>query len=148
MPNIPIPMAISVVLAILLGLAGWEIKHEIQRNSRLSTELSTAKESLKMAKEAQAIVSQIDQSFEAKRNEIHANQIKLDTDVAARAVVLRVPAKCVPNAATATGQPDDQRPELDPSARPDYRSLRTGIMEREAKIEGLQDYIAKICLRL
>lgn len=148
MPNIPYSLAAIVVLTILLGLAGWEIKHEIGRNSELSTELDTARASLKQVKESQAAVSLIDTTMQAKKDEIKADQIKLDGAVAARTIVLRIPAKCLPAASTATGQPDEQGAELDPSFRPTHSALRAGIMEREAKIEGLQSYIANICQKL
>lgn len=148
MPDIPYSWAAVIVLVILLGLAGVEIKHEIGRNAEISRDLSAANQSLAELKQAQAAVSTIDQTVQAKKDEIKTDQVKLDTAVAARTVILRVPAKCMPAAPAATGQPNESTAELDPSARFNYSALRSGIKERELIIEGLQQYVAKVCLKL
>lgn len=148
MPNIPYSWAAVITLVILLALAGWEIKHEIGRNATLTSDLSIAKSSLEESKKSQAAVTAVDTIFQGKKDEIKADQVKLDTAVAARTVILRVPAKCVPAPSATTGQPDEQRAELDPAFRPTHSALRAGIKDREAKIEGLQDYVNKVCLKL
>lgn len=137
-----------IALTVALAATGYGLKSSWESNAALSMNLLQAQADIKQAKESQAAVSIIDQSHQAKIDEIKSDQTKLDRAVSARTVILRVPAKCVPGTPSPASQPDEQRPELDPDARQNYLNLRSGIMEREVKIDGLQDYITKICLKL
>lgn len=136
------------VLTVLLAVAGGAIKHEIGQNAKLSEASETAQRELALEKASQKVVSQIDTDIQVKNDAINTDIQTLAAATAARTVILRVPAKCMQPTSATPSQPDEQRPELDPSVRSDYLSLRAGIQHAEAKIDGLKDYINKVCLKL
>lgn len=83
-----------------------------------------------------------------------AKLARLQSDVAAGRVGLRINATCKPSAGADVPAPtgtasvaDAEGPRLAESAERDYFALRAGIETSRKQIEGLQDYVNNVCLR-
>lgn len=97
----------------------------------------------------QAAVAALDNHYTKGLTDAYAEIARLRADVAAGRR-LRVNAECpapgVPAATVAAGVDDATGPRLTGAAERDYFALRERIVQADAMIKGLQEYVREVCL--
>lgn len=149
---IPIPGAVwryGAVFALGLIVAGtaqsWRYGKQIaQAETAVSTERAEAMRLVLAEQEASAArMATADQKYTREVTDAETKIAELERRVSAGPTRLYVAAKCpaakpVPEAGTAAGvgSGNSERPELDTTVRPDYFTLRRGIIRVEAALKA------------
>lgn len=142
---------IAIIIALLVGM--WYATSQMQS---LSTQL---KEITQVANQKKADLENIQrQRVQAAELDIKVTQElanakseieRLRTDLGNGNKRLRIAASCpkLPEATSATGEPDATSPRYDAEFERNYLSLVERIRTATAMINGLQEYINHQCLR-
>ncbi|MDN6633521.1 MAG: lysis protein [Enterobacterales bacterium] len=142
---------LSVIIALLVGM--WYTTSQMQS---LNSEL---KEITQVANQQKADLENIQrQRVQAAELDIKVTQElanakseieRLRTDLGNGNKRLRIAAICpkLPEATSATGEPDATSPRLNDSVERDYLNLVERIRQSETMINGLQSYIRTQCLK-
>ena len=93
--------------------------------------------------------SELDNKVTLELNHAKNEIEQLRADLGNNIKRLHVNARCstLPNATSATGEPDAAGARLNDSAERDYLSLRERIKMTNIMVEGLQNYIRHQCLK-
>ncbi|OAT57981.1 lysis protein [Obesumbacterium proteus] len=93
--------------------------------------------------------SELDDKVTLELNHAKNEIEQLRADLGNNIKRLHVNARCptLPNATSATGEPDAAGARLNDSAERDYLSLRERIKMTNIMVEGLQNYIRHQCLK-
>lgn len=155
---IPMRHIVAAVLAVGLFWLGWTVNGWRWASRVEAADNERAEQFEKRLKaaidERDALAAKLKSSDDAHAAQMEQKQNEVTNlldRVNSGAVRLRVAAKCpaatpagMPAAASSPGLDDDARAELDPAARPAYRTLRAGIERCKVKIDALQEQLRLI----
>jgi TPP-dependent trihydroxycyclohexane-1,2-dione (THcHDO) dehydratase len=138
-----IPIKLYAYGAILLAIGGayWRYTHVMSKNEELEEKIievertrDTALASVMLYHENREKQAKLIEEYQVKLDEKQAANSALERDVAANVKQLRVKASCKPSdTATTNTATTEANAQLDSSVRPDYFSLRRGIVELEER---------------
>jgi len=157
----------GLVVALLLALAGQQVRVSNEKASHQKTKTQHAEVLRNLAEKTRATyeavmldqtaraqaVAALDKKHTKELTDARTENSRLADAVRSGKRRLRLRASCpatgtgVPPATGATGMADGPGPRLDESAERDYFSLRDGIATAQQQIAGLQDYIRGVCLK-
>lgn len=140
----------TVVLCVIAALASITLSRG-EQITKLQQDLQTAQSELSIAKQEKEDlkrqyeeVRKIDKGYNDEINAIKRHITDLRNDINNGSIRLRV--NVIPTPAATSGN-NAGAYELDPLVRPDYYTLRSGIMEQQAQIKKLQEYINTQCYK-
>lgn len=143
--GITIAICLIAALASIAMQRGEQIaKYEAELNT-VKTELTQVKQEKADLQKRYDEVNKIDKGFQDEIAAIKRDIGNLRDGITSGAIRLRV--NVIPAATTATSGNNAGTYELNPALRPDYYTLRSGIMEQQAQIKKLQEYINTQCTR-
>lgn len=144
---------IVIVICVIAGLAA-ALRHYQSRVNELTEDLTTTQGALKMAsqtiqqvKERNTELSKLDRRYNDEIKAIRNDISNLRSGLADGSIRLRVnavPVQLSGDTGTASGI-DGATCRLTASAEQSYLTLREQLKAKDAKIEGLQDYIKTQC---
>jgi len=120
-----------------------------EKQQQAAARADSLAETLRLQRELATEASAIDARHTKELTDARAENERLRDAVAAGEQRLRVKAACprVPEPAGSARLDDGAAAELAPAARPDYFALRAQLIQTETALAGLQEHVARVCLR-
>lgn len=139
---------IAVIIALLVGM--WyttsqmqSLSSELKEITQVANQQKADLENIQRQRvQAAALDIKVTQELANAKSEIE----RLRTDLGNGTKRLRIAASCpkLPEATSATGEPDATSPRLTSDAQQNYLRLREQLVTSEKQILGLQEYIRKV----
>lgn len=142
---------ILVIIGLLIGM--WFMTNRLQAINVELKEITQVAQQQKVAlgniQRQRMQASELDDKVTLELNHAKNEIEQLRADLGNNIKRLHVNARCstLPNATSATGEPDAAGARLNDSAERDYLSLRERIKMTNIMVEGLQNYIRHQCLK-
>ncbi len=142
---------ILVIIGLLIGM--WFMTNRLQAINVELKEITQVAQQQKVAlgniQRQRMQASELDNKVTLELNHAKNEIEQLRADLGNNIKRLHVNARCstLPNASSATGEPDAAGARLNDSAERDYLSLRERIKMTNIMVEGLQNYIRHQCLK-
>lgn len=148
-------LLLRVALAAALFLAGWLVngwRWDARMNDLRRTYAEATTKASEEARERESVLAEalaiIDAERTAERTKADEENARLRAAVDAGVKRLRVNVRCpaprLPEAPAGSGVDHGAGAELDPSTRPDYFALRSGLIRVEAKLKACQAIINEV----
>lgn len=160
----------AVLAGALAGWGAWEwqansygeeistlkLQHALVLKGVSDTATAAAEAALKKQQEDADTIAALDAKHLKELNDakLENDQLRAAVDdgtkrlrIAIQRANIATSGDSVPEPSSATGVADAASAELAPSARAAYFSLRATIINNQAVISGLQEYITNVCLR-